>query len=278
MFATVAAATPVVAKQVSAPVATYQMDLFSIISFGLAIAALIISLLMGWLSWEFYKKSAESSDKSQQAVIKIETAVLSIQSEITEIVRRAVGYWTGGTDGQEVEQAVELTHKYDELAVQIAAVSDTAANKEELEAKFNELVSLQREQTAALSATIAETKARAIFPSIADRGPVVNSLHTVEVNTKEQMSGRFVLEVLRPSKVVTANEKLAAPFMHATKLEVTLVDAPGGEAKSTRLSSGIGRNGDFNVHLHPVGGSASGLVQPGKYIIDYKATNGEGVV
>lgn len=277
MLAAAAAATPVVAKQAPAPVAIYQMDLFSIISFGLAIAALIISLLMGWLSWEFYKKSAESSDKSQQAVIKIETAVLNIQSEITEIVRRAVGFWTGGTNSQEVEQAVELTHKYDELAAQIAAVSDTAANKEELEAKFTELVRLQRDQTAALSATIAETKARAIFPSIADRGPVVDIVHTVNENTTDLMSGRFVLDVLRPSRVVTANEKFSAPFMNATKLEVTLVDAPGGDFKCARLSSGIGRHGDFNVHLHPVGGSATGLVQPGKYTIDYTATNEESV-
>lgn len=276
-FATAAAATPVLAKQASAPVAVYQMDLFSIISFGLAIAALIISLLMGWLSWEFYKKSADSSERSQQAVTKIETAVLSIQSEITEIVRQAVTHWTGGADVQDVEQAVELTQKYDELAAQIAAVSDTAANKEELENKFTEFVELQREQTAALTTTIAEAKARAIFPSIADRGPVVESVHTVSVNTEREMSGRFVLEVLRPSRVVTVNEKFAAPFKGATSLNVTLISPSGVNPVGARLSSGIGRHGDFNVHLHPVGGSTTGYVQPGKYVIDYQATNQDDV-
>jgi len=257
----------------NAVVVTYQMDLFSIISFALAIAAFIVSLFMGWLSWEFYKKSSDASEKSQQAVTKIETAVLSIQSDITEIVRRAVGYWTGGTPEQDVSDTSALAKKVDEMSVQIDLVGGNAANKHELDSKLAELVKMQRDQIAALNASVAEAKVRAIFPGIADRGPVAEVTHTVTSNTESEMSGQIVLSVQRPSRVVTATAKFDPPFSNATALDVSLIDAPSGKLGQVRLNSGIGRFGDFNIHLHPLGGAASGLVDPGTYVVEYKATS-----
>lgn len=259
-----------------APVATYQMDLFSIMSFGLATAAFIVSIFMAWLSWEFYKKSADASEKSQQAVTKIETAVLSIQSEITEIVRRAVGYWTGGATENEVSEAALLAKRVDEISEQIKAVSGTAANKQELEEKLGELVRLQKDQIAALSASIAETKVRAIFPNIVDRGPVAEVTHSVEKITETEATGQLIINVLRPSKVVTVTARFDAPFRKASALKVHLSEAPELAKHITRLTSGIGRGSEFNVHLHSSGGLiTSGLVEPGTYVVTYVASSDE---
>jgi CHASE3 domain sensor protein len=243
----------------------YQMDMFSLISFGLAIAALVLSLFMGWLSWEFYKKSTEASEKSQQAVVKIETAVLSIQSEITEIVRQAVGYWTGADSPDDANVAEALAAKVEELSEQIKALAGNAANKQELEGKLAELVRMQRSQAAALSASIKEAKVRAIFPSV-ERGTLADVTHNMLSNTDNEKTGELVIKVLRPSKVITSTAKFSPPFAELPKLEVYFVD---GDAKSVRLSSGVGAHSDFNVHLN---GNGGGLVEPGTYVVKYKAT------
>jgi hypothetical protein len=268
-----ATSTRVFAQQSADAVPTYQLDLFSLISFALAIAALILSIFFGWLSWEFYKKSSEASEKSQQAVTKIETAVLSIQSEITEIVRRAVGYWTGGAASPDAPDTSALTQKLEELSAQVAAVSGAAANKEELESKLAELARLQREQIATWSASVAEAKARAIFPGIADRGPVADSTHTITTHTDREMSGRILITVQRPSRVVTVTTKFTPPFQNPTSLSATLIDAPSGKLEEVRVNSGIGRFGDFNVHLHPTGAGGAALVEPGTYVVEYKASS-----
>lgn len=246
------------------PSKIYQMDMFSIISFALAIAALILSLFMAWLSWEFYKKSTEASNKSNEAVVKIETAVLSIQSEITEIVRRAVGYWTGTDSEEDVDDAAALATKVEELSTQIKALAGDAAKKHELEAKLAEMVAMQKSQAAALNASIKEAKVRAIFPSV-ERDAVADVTHNILSNTETEKTGELVIKVLRPSKVVTSTAKFSPPFTTPPKLEAHLVDV---ETKSVRLSSGVGLGSNFNVHLT----SNGGLVAPGTYVVKYKAT------
>ena len=257
---------PSLALAADAPVETpktYQMDMFSIISFALAITALILSLFMAWLSWEFYKKSTEASDKSQQAVIKIEMAVLNIQSDITEIVRRAVGFWTGSDSEEDENDAAALASKVEELSGQIKALAGNAANKQELEAKLSEMVAMQKSQAAALSASIKEAKVRAIFPSI-ERDAVADLTHNILTNTDTEKTGELVIKVLRPSKVVTSTAKFSPPFTGTPKLDVQLVDCAN---KSIRLTSGVGIRSTFNVHLT----THVGFVEPGTYLVKYKA-------
>lgn len=245
----------------------YQMDLFSIISFALAIAALILSIFMGWLSWEFYKKSTDASEKTQQAVTKIEAAVLGVQSDITEIVRRAVGYWTdGGTSDETIDQAAALMQKVEELSAQIQTISGTATNKQELEAKLAELVQLQKEQISNLSSSVLDAKAKAFFPSI-DKGPVVQLTQNVLTNTDTEKSGELVVEVLRPSKIATATGKFTPPFTSLPSFSVELVSGPASDLSEISVTSGVGKTFDFNVHLK----GRTGLLASGKYVVKYAA-------
>ena len=245
----------------------YQMDLFSIISFALAIAALVLSIFMGWLSWEFYKKSTEASEKTQQAVTKIEAAVLGVQSDITEIVRRAVGYWTDGGASEEVaDQNAALTLKVEELSAQIQTISGSNANKQELEAKLAELVKLQKEQISNLSSSILDAKAKAFFPSI-DKGPVVQLTQNSKINTASEKTGELAIEVMRPSKIATATGKFTPLFTSLPSLSVELISGPISDLSEISVTSGVGKTSDFNVHLK----GRTGLLASGTYVVKYTA-------
>lgn len=249
----------------------YQLDLFSLISFGLAIAAFAVSIFMGWLSWEFYKKSKESSDQTQQAVTKIETAVLNIQSEITEIVRRAVGYWTGGESNQEaIDLSSVLNSRVDELSTQIKELAGANGGKEGLESKISELIQLQKDQVANLTSSMVEAKAKAIFPSI-DRGPAAQITQSIQTNTNTEKTGELIINVLRPSKNATATGKFTPPFSNLPDLKVELIGAPTADLSKLLLSSGVGKTSDFNVHL--IG--RSGLLEVGTYVVKYIAKHAE---
>jgi len=255
----------------SEPPRIYQLDLFSLISFGLAIAAFAVSIFMGWLSWEFYKKSKESSDQTQQAVTKIETAVLSIQSEITEIVRRAVGYWTGGDSNQEaIDLSAVLNNRIDELSSQIKALAGANGEKEGLDSKIAELIQLQKDQVANLTLSMVEAKAKAIFPSI-DRGPAAQITQSIQTNTDTEKSGELIINVLRPAKNATATGKFTPPFTNLPELKVELIGAPTSDLSKLLLSSGVGKTSDFNVHL--IG--KSGLLEVGTYVVKYTAKQAE---
>jgi len=262
-----AAGTCLAAETVSEAPRIYQLDLFSLISFGLAIAAFSVSIFMGWLSWEFYKKSKESSDQTQQAVTKIETAVLSIQSEITEIVRRAVGYWTGGDTNQEaVDLSAALNSRVDELSAQIKELAGANGGKEGLEPKLAELIQLQKDQIANLTSSMVDVKAKAIFPSI-DRGPAAQITQSIQTNTETEKSGELIINVLRPSKNATATGKFTPQFASVPELKVELIGAPTSDLSKLLLSSGVGKTSDFNVRL--IG--KSGLLDVGTYVVKYIA-------
>lgn len=245
----------------------YQMDIFSIISFALAIAAFIVSIFMGWLSWEFYKKSTEASDKTQQAVTKIETAVLSIQSEITEIVRRAVGYWTGDATPDVVsDQGAALAEKFEELSVKIQALNGAEGSKADIESKLSELIQLQRDQVATLTSSVVDAKAKALFPSI-DRGPVSLVTQSTQTNGMSEKSGELIINVIRPSKIATATGKFSPAFEMVPDVSVDLIASPSSDMSNLSITVGVGKPSDFNVHL--IG--KSGLLETGTYVIRYSA-------
>src|SRR5690606_23005621 len=112
----------------------YTIDLFSILSFALAVAAFFVSAFLGWLSWQFYKKSSEVSEKTNEAVSRVEISISGIQSDITEIVRRAVGYWVDGSGVNEYpEQINDLNQKIEELRKNISALGEGKPEAEDIE-------------------------------------------------------------------------------------------------------------------------------------------------
>lgn len=221
-----------------------------------------------WLDWEFYKKSTDASEKTQQAVTKIETAVLGVQSDITEIVRRAVGYWiAGGATEETIDQTEALAQKIEELSAQIQKVSGGSDNEQGLEHKLAELVQLQKEQIFNLNNSVLDAKAKAFFPSI-DKGPVAQLTQNILTNTTIEKTGELLIEVLRPSRIATATGKFTPPFTSLPSLSVELVSGPVSDLSEIGVTSGVGKLFNFNVHLK----GRTGLLASGTYVVKYTAT------
>ncbi|MDZ7641683.1 MAG: hypothetical protein U5J62_06655 [Desulfurivibrio sp.] len=245
----------------------YTIDLFSILSFALAIAAFFVSGFLGWLSWQFYTKSSEVSEKTNEAVSRVETSISGIQSDITEIVRRAVGYWVGGSEVSEApEQIDELNNKIEELRAQIAALGEGKPEAQDIEKKFDDLLKFQQNQMRHLSSSLFDAKVRSIFPS-ADKGPAVELSQNTTKNDPEDKRGQLIIEVTRPVKVATATGKFSPPFDDIPELSVDLESSPYGDRGEVMISSGVGKTSDFNVHLKCSGG----LLKSGQYVVNYTA-------
>ena len=245
----------------------YTIDLFSIISFALAIAAFFVSAFLGWLSWQFYKKSSEVSEKTNEAVSRVETSISGIQSDITEIVRRAVGYWVDGSGANESpEQIDDLNQKIEELRKQIAALGEGKPEAEDIEKKFDELLRFQQNQLRNLNTSLFDAKVRSIFPS-ADKGPAVELSQNTTKNDKDIKEGQLIIEVTRPVKIATATGKFAPLFDDIPELSVELESSPYGDGGDIMITSGVGKTSDFNVHLK----SYEGLLKPGQYVVNYVA-------
>ena len=250
---------------------TYQLDLFSLISFGLSIASLIVTVFLGWLSWQFYVQSNTTAEKSQEAVAKIESAVTGIQSDIKEIVWQAVDQWTGGPAAQDVIEAGAFNAKLEELAAQMNQLAGNAANKEEMEKKLAEIFQIQREQMSNLAAAANEAKARALFPSISDRGPVSEFTHTALPAQDKTRKGQLVINVHRPTKVVTHTFMFEQPVKWPPLVSARLVGEDPLKLSFLRVTCGLGNEQQINVHLMAQGGLLGATVQPGTYVVEYEA-------
>ena len=251
---------------------TYRLDLFSLISFGLSIASLVVTVFLGWLSWQFYVQSNTTAEKSQEAVAKIESAVTGIQSDIKEIVRQAVDQWTGGPAAQDVIEAGAFNAKFEELATQINQLAGNAANKEEMEKKIAEIFQIQREQISNFAAAANEAKARALFPSISDRGPVSEFTHTALPTKAGIRKGQLVINVHRAAKVITHTFAFEPQIKWPPLVSARLVMDDPLKISFLRVTCGLGHEQQMNIHLMALGGLlGSSTVQPGVYVVEYEA-------
>lgn len=247
----------------------YQMDLFSIISFALAIAALLLSGFMAWLSWELFKKSSDASDKTQQAVVRVEATVQSVQDDITEIVRRAVGYWIDGTGAsQDSGQADDLDEKFKDLESQISKLAKTNPDAGLLEEKLGNIFNAQKAELQRLNSSLFDAKVRSIFPS-AEKSPAARITQHISNNQPNLKDGRLIINVTKPVKNATATGQFTPQFTSVPELNVEIESSPYEDLSEVKLSSGVGVKSNFNVHVIAI----SGTLREGEYVIKYTATS-----
>lgn len=248
---------------------TYTLDMFSLLSFALAATALLLSGFMAWLSWELYKKSSDAADKTQEAVIRIESTVSGVQTDITEIVRRAVGYWIGNSDApsQELQYYDELTSKFEELNEKINDLKKGGQNTDQLNEAISELRKVQNQQISNLKSSLFEAKIRSIFPS-AEKGPAVDLDQEVELSTDESNSGLLHIEVLRVVKNATGTGKFRPVMKAVPSLTASIESSPYEDNEGVLVTYGAGKPTDFNVHLKREDGAP---LKIGKYVVRYKA-------
>lgn len=247
---------------------TYSLDMFSLISFALAIASILFAGFAIWLSWELYKKSTAASDKTQEAVIRIESAVLGIKGDITEIVKRAVSYWVEDNPEEQERQTKgpDLTDKLDEISKTIKSLSTSDPKVKELENKLKEIVETQKQEIDKLNSSLIDAKVKNIFPS-ATSFSAINLHQQILDNTATKKSGQLLIKINRPIKIATATGKFFPPFDRAPILTVKLISSPYGDTSSIHVTSGIGQFSDFHVHMKIPGT----YLAEGDYVVEYNA-------
>lgn len=240
----------------------YQLDMFSLISFGLAITALLLAFFMAWLSWEFYKKSTEASDKTNETVTKVETLVAGVQSNISDIVNRAVNYWieTGGGDGQINQSKLEVYEKLAELeqAIQKGGNGNPDGLLQEVAALKAQLDELGR--------GIRESQIKALFPTIVDDSPTVKYEQEVVRAEQKEQSGIVRISVLRPTKIATATVRFNPIFSAPPELAATLISSPYDDVSSITAKAGTPGTRVGNIHLN-----STTSLKPGIYVFEYIA-------
>lgn len=250
------------AETVSGASPRYELDMFSLISFGLAIAALILSVFMAWLSWQFYVKSTQASDKTNETVTKIETLVAGVQVNITEIVQRAVSYWidSGGGDGQVAESKREVYERLSELeqSIQNAGVEDTQQLLQEVSALKNQLDELGR--------GIRESQIKSLFPNIDADAPAMKYYQETTSSDEFEQSGMVRIQVLRPTKIATAGIKFNPSFQSIPVVSATLVLSPYDDSSIISAKPGTPSMRGCNLHLN-----SSSNLKVGEYVFEFVA-------
>lgn len=241
---------------------TYALDMFSLISFGLAIAALVLSIFMAWLSWQFYVKSTEAADKTNETVTKIETLVAGVQTNITEIVQRAVGYWieSGGGDGQVNQSKQEVYEKIDALekSIQTAGTGDTVNLLKEVSALKGQLDELGR--------GIRESQIKTLFPNIEADVQVVKSSQEITNSDVNEQAGILRINVMRPTKIATGSVKFTPSFSRTPTITANLIGSPYDDFSEISAKPGTPGLRGCNVHLN-----SQTPLKTGEYVFEFFA-------
>ena len=248
-----------------------SLNLFVLISFGLAVAALGFTIFTIWLSWELYKQSREQNDSVKDSVARIDASVTGIKQDITEIVQRAVAYWTqasGGPLEEETQTATleEFTAAIDEIRSKIAAIE--AAGGPNISDEIKKLTQAQHSQTERWLASPREARTHAIFPGIEVVRPAVNVSQDIIHRDEEEERGRLSIIIIRRVPAATGTGRFSPPFSTKPHMQINLVSSPPAVEGSTLVRVGVGTNFDFNVHLR----IEQGLLALGEYQLEYKAT------
>jgi len=243
---------------------TYELDMFSLISFGLAIAALILSIFMAWLSWQFYVKSTQASDKTNETVTKIETLVSGIQTNITQIVQRTVSYWieSGGGDGELSESKREIYEKLNDLegAIQSsgAGVSDNTQILKD--------VSALKEQLDELGRGIREAQIKSLFRTLDPEVQTMVYSQEITNSDSNEQSGLVRIKLLRPTKIATATIKFSPNFQQPPTITASLISSPYDDASGISAKAGTPSVKGCNLHLN-----GSSPLKIGEYVFEFVA-------
>ena len=243
---------------------TYELDMFSLISFGLAIAALVLSIFMAWLSWQFYVKSTQAADKTNETVTKIETLVAGVQTNITEIVQRAVGYWieSGGGDGQVTESKREVYERLNELEQSIQKAGSGAGDN----AHLLQEVSALKGQLDELGRGIRESQIKTLFPNIDTEIQTMKYSQEITSADSREQTGLMRINVLRPTKIATANIKFNPVFETEPNIIATLISSPYEDESLISAKAGTPSLRGCNVHLN-----STTPLKTGEYVFEFVA-------
>lgn len=235
---------------------------------ALAIASLLLAGYAVWLSWQFYKESRAQNDRVQDAVTRIEVVITSVQSNIDNIVQRAVSSWVGGAGGDQAqtELADDLRETLNEIH---AKLKEVESNKNLPQIKeLEQLIHNQQILTRSLITSARATRAESFLGGGVVKSPAVSVTQTPKVTDTRLQQGLITISVLRPVPIATGTGKFEPPMDELpANVVASLVSAPPEMRAHTAVRVGVGNTHDFNVHLN---GEGIFLI-PGEYVVEYEA-------
>ncbi|MFK3718673.1 hypothetical protein ACI2J9_03625 [Pseudomonas fulva] len=236
----------------------YKLDLFSVISFGLAIAAFLLSLFAAWISWEFYKKSTDALDQVHASVNKIENVVGGVQNNITEIVQIAVKHWTqsaGAANTEIMENLIE------EMKAELETLKAAAP---EVEAKVNTAIARMERDVAT-----AQEKVAFPFSGLQSQqvGPAIYVSQNMVLDEPGRLEGYITFKINRPTKNASCKLRVKNSIDEVKSVDLQMEHQPEyAVGQSIKLRQGVDQHGALNIHL--AGGSP---IPVGEYIVKVKA-------
>jgi CHASE3 domain sensor protein len=242
----------------------YSFDIFSLLSFGLTITALLLSFFMAWLSWQFYSKSIEASEKTHETVTKIEGLVAGVQSNISDIVNKAVTHWVEGGEASSLGEANhDLMQKFAELEAAIS--NDNGQDQSEVLTDIKEL----RHQVEQLSRSSREIQIKSIFPNFGSEQKVVEASQEITSSDEGSQKGVLRIMIIRPTKIATAALHFEPAFKKAPVVSAELISSPPMDNTAT-FSAKPGTPSEKSCNFHLNSGSE---LPAGEYVFEFDAAS-----
>ena len=237
------------------------MDFFTIVSFGLAIAALLLSFFFGILSWLFYKQSANSTEQMMRIVSSIEATVAGVQANITGIIDKAVASWIGSTNIDEINtqsiddkfKEIESSVKKEDHGSNDIIISQLAELKQQADALFKDI--REKQMRSLLLPTLGQQKAE-----------IIKVTQENTISNKDQATGIMRIYISKPTRLATATVHFSPPFSCTPKVTANLISSPYKSKDSISAKPGTPNKLGFNFHLN-----AKDLLEVGEYIVEYTA-------
>ena len=241
----------------------YQIDIFSLVSFGLTITSIILSFFFGILSLFFYKLSASSTEKSIESVSRIETAINGIQSNISAIIDKAVEQWVGSSSSQ-----ADATQEHFDKTV--SEIENFVKDKSPEEDKSDILLQISDLKTQ-MDNFVRDTRmnqARFFLSPISRTSgtDLIQVNQTNNIANDELATGIINIKITRPTHLATATIHFSPKLKNIPTIETKLLMSPYTNPKEISAKPGSPSTMGCNFHLN-----AKDLLLAGEYVVEYTA-------
>ena len=127
----------------------FHLDLFSIINFGLSIAAIVITCFMGYLSFKFYNESKKDFESTQKTLVRIESLASNIEVNMMDIIRRIISAIS--SDSTQANGMDTIEKKIDNLSQQFdKTLSEKIPDHNPLKKEVTDLIKEMKNQADSL--------------------------------------------------------------------------------------------------------------------------------
>ena len=242
-----------------------EYSLVDMLNGSLALVSLFLAFFAIWLSWQFYKQSRGESNRTSDAVTRIETTVTEVQSSVTQIVEKAVESWTSSGAAEEADATDRIDDMFSNLKSEMLQIVEDSSQRSEILKILNE-----KEDLAGELWLHSNPRLPPFSSFMATRRPKTKAVLMRQESVKEKdgiETGKLIITITRDINIATAVFHFHQSFSDP-KVEIGLIEAPNHFANFSYMAALDQMPDRFNVHLN----ANSGFLLPaGEYLMTYAA-------